>query len=139
MSKQVLNYGVLDSTLLSELIDVENCESAECVEYMIREYEVIYHNLAIDFLAQHDPSLVDALSEADDMGYALSDLNSEVLATLLAQRIMFDELAEIENDLFIEVRHFDELDEDEQKDVIETYGDEAKDYYYDDDLNTYEL
>lgn len=57
--------------------------------------DIIYYNNAMKYLTEHDPSLVESLSLAEDMGYVASDLNSEKLASILATekaRETFDEL-----------------------------------------------
>jgi len=52
------------------------------VDY-INEQEIIYYHKAIDYLKENDSSLFESLSIADEYGYDVSKLNSELLATLL--------------------------------------------------------
>ncbi len=60
---------------------------------------VIYYNEAIKFLQEHDPSLTLSLSLAKDDGYRLSDLNSEILASILKmyliQNMLYDRADDI--------------------------------------------
>tara|TARA_R100000781_G_scaffold15258_2_gene12589 strand:+ start:2118 stop:2495 length:378 start_codon:yes stop_codon:yes gene_type:complete len=46
--------------------------------------EIIYYNKAIKYLEEYDPSLTESLNIANDCGYKTCDLNSEMLASLLA-------------------------------------------------------
>lgn len=59
---------------------------AEKIQDRINEQEIIYYSKAIEYLADHDASLMEAMELADDMGYATKDLNSELLATLVYQQ-----------------------------------------------------
>lgn len=86
--------------------DVEDLESADEIFEILDEngafyIDIIYYSNAMKYLTEHDPSLVDSLSLAEEMGYAASDLNSEKLASILASqnaREEFDKLmSEIED------------------------------------------
>lgn len=48
------------------------------------DIEIIYYSEAIKYLAENDPSLSESLALASDVGYVLKNVNSEVLASLLA-------------------------------------------------------
>lgn len=48
---------------------------------------VIYYYNAIEFLKENDPSLNNSLEIAEELGYSLKDLNSELLASLLKTRM----------------------------------------------------
>jgi len=75
----------------------------ESINDMINEQEVIYYNMAIDFLNSYDKSLKQSLEIAEEYGYNPKNLNSEILATLLLQSFLHNETAqlinEIENDI----------------------------------------
>lgn len=47
------------------------------------DQEVIYYSYAIEYLSKNDPSLQDSIKLASDLGYETSDINSELLASLL--------------------------------------------------------
>lgn len=49
------------------------------------EIEIIYYDNAINYLKKYDPSLIASIEIAFTCGYELENLNSEILATLLAQ------------------------------------------------------
>lgn len=71
-------------------------ELREYLQERIGESEVIYYTSAMRFLMEYDPSLNDSLELAKDMGYTLDKLNSEILATLLLQQKLSEELAELD-------------------------------------------
>lgn len=80
--------------------------------------EVIYYSDAIEYLSEYDPSLTESLELASDMGYSFEDLNSEVLASLLASKNARDDFSELEeevNDFFasLENEYFESLEEEE--------------------------
>lgn len=72
--------------------------------------EIIYYSKAIDYLSENDPSLRESFRIADDCGYNLTDLSSEVLASLLASEICRDDFSALET--YIE-DFFNELDQEE--------------------------
>lgn len=83
----------------------------------IHEIEVIYYSNAINYLKENDPSLRESLEIAEEFGYSPSNLNSELLATLLKQRLeletWYEEQSEVE-DLFNEYEEYlSELEEEE--------------------------
>lgn len=93
---------ISNTNLLKDYIDtpyITNSESFENVndlnEYLqerIGECDVIYYATAIKFLAENDASLGESLQLASDMGYETKNLNSELLATLLLQQKLSEEL-----------------------------------------------
>lgn len=50
------------------------------------DVEIIYYSRAIDYLKENDESLRESLSLAHEMGYTPENLNSEILASLLASQ-----------------------------------------------------
>ena len=66
--------------------------------------EIIYHSNAIEYLAKNDPSLIESLELAGELGYEAKNLNSETLASILASqeaRIEFNDLENKINEFFI--------------------------------------
>lgn len=49
--------------------------------------DIIYYYHAMEFLKENDASLMDSLEIADELGYSVKDLNSELLASLLKTRM----------------------------------------------------
>lgn len=70
------------------------------------QVEIIYHNRAMEYLSENDPSLQYSLEIAKDLGFELENLNSETLATLLAsqnEREAYDEIKDELNDILFTV------------------------------------
>ena len=67
----------------------------------INEQEIIYYSNAIDYLSKNDASLNESMNIANDLGYEASNINSELLATLLYQQNLqadlWDIIEELEN------------------------------------------
>tara|TARA_Y100000593_G_C4117470_1_gene240979 strand:+ start:19 stop:390 length:372 start_codon:yes stop_codon:yes gene_type:complete len=59
--------------------------------------EIIYYNKAIKYLEENDPSLTESLNIANDCGYKTRDLNSEMLASLLASQQAEEEFYDYED------------------------------------------
>ena len=75
----------------------------ELVEY-IRDnngfdVEIIYFADAIDFLKEHDQSLSESIEIAVDLGYELSSINSELLASLLASKYCEQEFYDYQSEI----------------------------------------
>tara|TARA_R100001510_G_C7581672_1_gene154432 strand:+ start:74 stop:568 length:495 start_codon:yes stop_codon:yes gene_type:complete len=60
--------------------------------------DIIYYHKAIKYLQENDPSLCEAFEIADEMGYEVKNLNSELLATLLYQRNFRNDFCDLEED-----------------------------------------
>lgn len=67
----------------------------DLLETAIYEYQFIYYDAAMEFLSNYDNSLFDSLEEAKERGYTIENLNSEILAEVLLQRYMLEELNEL--------------------------------------------
>lgn len=75
-------------------------EYEDAIDTYIRESsDIIYYSNAIEFLKENDPSLMDSLQLAADLGYTPDNLNSEILATLLNQQMLFEEWGEISSEM----------------------------------------
>lgn len=61
-------------------------------ETYIYTAEILYYHNAMDFLKEHDPSLMISLEKAEELGYSLDNLNSEILANLLLQDVLMETL-----------------------------------------------
>ena len=61
----------------------------------ISEQEVIYYSVAMNYLIENDVSLDESLEEADAMGLSVTDLNSEMLATILLQKMLNENINEV--------------------------------------------
>ena len=95
-------------------VDGELFDSEQEAQEYCYEQEIIYYYNAIKYLAEHDPSLVESLELACDMGYLtpttyttdsgnpknvlgynINNLNSELLATLLYQQELLNSIKEV--------------------------------------------
>lgn len=65
----------------------------------ILNFEIIYYSKAIEYLKENDNSLTRSLEIADEQGFHVSKLNSEILATLLYQDKLYNELWDIEHEI----------------------------------------
>lgn len=77
----------------------------ESLRTQINEDEVIYYSNAIKYLSENDASLNESIGIAVELGYSLENVNSELLATLLQQKNLNDELENLIpeiNDIFNE-------------------------------------
>ena len=61
--------------------------------------EIIYYSNAIAYLKENDPSLRESLEIAIEYGMELSNINSEILASLLASRNVVEEFSELQNEI----------------------------------------
>jgi hypothetical protein len=61
--------------------------------------EIIYYSDAIAYLADNDPSLKESLEIAAEYGFELENLNSEVLASLLASQKVRENFGELQNEI----------------------------------------
>jgi len=93
-----------DNYLLNDYLDCDNLfndeindvdELIEVVQERINEIEIVYYSEAMKLLSVHDASLSTSLSLASDFGYNTIDLNSELLASLLIQQMLSEELNEV--------------------------------------------
>jgi hypothetical protein len=97
-----------------DYIDVEEID-IENPYYSIRDIiienggfniEIIYYSEAIQYLKENDPSLKDSIEIAIDFGYNIKDINSELLASLLASEIALNEFHTLQTqieDFFIDM------------------------------------
>lgn len=98
----------MDESDISSMSDVE-----DYINDAIDDIEIIYYSNAMKILSENDPSLQESLEYADDLGFRLKDLNSELLATILCQewakrdfRDVYDSIEEVVNEYLEEVEEF---------------------------------
>jgi len=73
--------------------EIMDTEYGETIDEVIRTAsEVIYSGIAMEVLAAYDPSLCSALAIAEELGYKAGDLNSEILATLVIEDMLREDL-----------------------------------------------
>ena len=91
------------------------------------DIEIIYYSNAIDFLAKNDPSLQESLEIASELGYEVQNLNSEILASLLASQLARDEFYELESEI---LDFFEKLEEEKKENKNPRAGQFVYDMYY---------
>jgi len=106
---EILTDAFQDYRLLNDYIDFEEVlrynecnrldELNEAIQDRINEIEIIYYASAMDFLRENDTSLRESLEIAQDFGFEPKNLSSEILATLLLQNMLNEELSEFINEL----------------------------------------
>lgn len=105
----VLNYVDVDNIDLLNPFD-SICEMIEDNNGF--DVEIIYYSTAIKFLAENDPSLHESLEIASDYGFEVQNLNSEILASLLASKFVREEFYELESEIN---DFFEDLEEEEEE------------------------
>lgn len=76
------------------------------------EVEIIYYTNAMEYLMERDPSLRESLGIAHEFGYTPDNINSELLASLLASKECREEFMEYENMI---TEFFNSLDEEDEE------------------------
>lgn len=79
----------------TESVDTEE-ELREYLQDHIYECNIIYYRTACEFLLEHDCSFGESLEIASEYGYTTDKLNSELLATLLLQSKLNEELSNLD-------------------------------------------
>lgn len=97
------NIDLNDILNYNEINTLEDLE--DCLNEKILEIQIIYYATGINILKEEDQSLTESLEQAYECGYTITDINSELLATLLIQKRCFDELYDFmqeveENEIF---------------------------------------
>ncbi|QDP51043.1 MAG: hypothetical protein Unbinned6004contig1002_29 [Prokaryotic dsDNA virus sp.] len=80
------NELVTDYIDIEEILQMEGYDDLheKLEEEGFFDVEIIYYARAMEYLQINDTSLSDSLTIAGEMGYRAEDLNSEILASLLA-------------------------------------------------------
>jgi len=110
------------------MVDIENIDlnnAYQSIYDMIDsnsgfQIDIIYYNKAISYLQENDPSLKESLSIAEEYGYSLLNINSELLASLLASQNARDDFADLESeieDFFTELQT--DIEEDGENEEVE--------------------
>jgi hypothetical protein len=63
------------------------------------DIEIIYYFDAIEYLKENDASLMESLSIATEYGYKIEDINSEILASLLASKNAVENFYNLESNI----------------------------------------
>jgi hypothetical protein len=114
--------GNLDTTIdILSMVNAEDINSFDDLYDKLDdcrgfEVEIIYYSNAMEYLRMHDTSLMCSMEIAEECGYTLSSINSELLASLLASSVCRDEFMELKSEID---DFFDELEDDEEEEETE--------------------
>lgn len=102
--EEFLKTVKVENLCVLDYIDIEEVNSYDDIYEAIDEnggfnVEIIYYSRAIEYLSENDPSLSESLELAEDMGFRVSNLSSEILASLLASQYARDEFVHYENEI----------------------------------------
>ena len=97
-------------------INAENVNSFNDIYEQVEEQggfnvEIIYYSRAMEYLMENDTSLQNSMELAADFGYTPENINSELLASLLASQYTMEELYKCEHEI---TEFFDTLDNEEE-------------------------
>lgn len=76
------------------------------------DVEIIYYGRAMKYLMENDASLQESLEIAHEYGYTTDNLNSELLASLLASKECREEFMSYEDEI---TEFFNSLDEEDEE------------------------
>jgi len=102
-NKYNLDFEICDFITLDELQEIQKIDI-----YILRDIledknafniDIIYYSKAIKYLQENDASLSQSISIAIDYGYELENINSELLASLLATKKAREQYYELETQI----------------------------------------
>lgn len=98
---EIDNLNILDYI---EIDEIDHNHAFESVFEMIHEnggfdIEIIYYSNAIEYLKRHDNCLTESIELAIEYGYTIENLNSEVLASLLASKNCINDFVDYRDEI----------------------------------------
>lgn len=145
-----LSLDYLESYDIIRAIDMYNIDCGDDIEstldkvddYDNFQQEVIYDHKAMEFLSDNDNSLSESLRLAEELGYGVSDLNSELLASILKTQYCIDEWYEVKDAIQDEFKYAETLEwnydidvpKDEQElnalqSIVDAVNDDGKEWF----------
>ena len=119
MKKKIENFLANLKTEIDvlSLVDIDNIDMSNPFDSICKmiednngfDIDVIYYSNAIDYLSKNDPSLKKSLNIAAELCYEVQNLNSEILASLLASKLVREEFYELESEINDFFEGFEEL------------------------------
>ena len=105
---------------LINYVDIENIDLSDAfnsIYDMVQDnngfdIDIIYYSNAIKYLQENDASLQESLEIAAEYGYELKNLNSEILASLLASRNSQESFHDVRDEI---EEFFAELEDEEEE------------------------
>lgn len=100
-SIEIDNVNLMDFVNIDE-IDTDN--AAESIFEMINDnggfnVDIIYYSNAIEYLKRYDNCLTESIEIAIEYGYTIENLNSELLASLLASKNAISDFWDYQNEI----------------------------------------
>ena len=97
----------IDNLEIMDYVDIEEIDLSNAFDSIYGQIddaggfnvEIIYYSNAIQYLKEKDPSLSESIEIAEEIGYSLKNLNSEILASLLASRYASFDFQEKEKEI----------------------------------------
>jgi predicted nucleic acid-binding Zn-ribbon protein len=110
----------IDNLEITDFIDIENIDLNNPIESIYDQIDdnggfnidIIYYSNAIQYLQKNDPSLNESLNLAAELCYEVKNLNSEILASLLASQNVRNDFYDAESKIS---NFFEELREEEEE------------------------
>ena len=96
LNDNIINYVDIDA--------IDENDAFNSIYEMIEENDgfncdVIYYSNAIKYLQENDPSLRESLEIAEEYGYDIKNLNSEILASILKSQNVRNEFLELRDEI----------------------------------------
>lgn len=96
-----LEFDIMDYFQTEELEDINDYDVLEekLSDEGAFDVNIIYYVNAMKYLMEHDNSLQESMEIADEYGYDTKNINSELLASLLASRNARYEFFELQSEI----------------------------------------
>ena len=96
-----LEFDIMDYFQTEELEDINDYQELEekLSDECAFDVDIIYYGKAMTYLIQNDSSLSESMEIAQEYGYEPKNINSELLASLIASRNAREEFAELEGEI----------------------------------------
>lgn len=102
ISDEWLQFSISDTIYSDD--EIEEINSYDELESELNEngafdIEIIYYYKALEYLKENDTSLSESMAIADEYGYEPKNINSELLASLLASQNAREEFYDLQNEI----------------------------------------
>ena len=96
-----LEFDIMDYIQDYELEDINDYDELEekLEDERAFDIEIIYYVKAMEYLMEHDTSLSESMEIADEYDYDTKNINSELLASLLASRNAREEFYDLQDEI----------------------------------------
>lgn len=111
ISEEWLQFDIMDYLQTDELDNINSYDELEIElnDNNAFDIEIIYYYKAIEYLKENDTSLSESMSIAQEYGYEPKNINSELLASLLATQNAREEFYDLQDEIeeFLDTEHPD--------------------------------